>query len=146
MFDRVWIQLCINCFHKTISYLSDGNVNWAVLWVLICMVHLTACYHHVTYEFQSESTLYSYCHLNFRYGICFEDFLDIQANYRVWIYSETHTWHDNNIQLFPICLLNLINIFHYISVLCRVKSIWPYVQHIYLITKMIIVSPKHVFQ
>ena len=25
-------------------------------------------------------------------------FFDIQANYRVWIYSETRTWHDNNIQ------------------------------------------------
>ena len=25
-------------------------------------------------------------------------FFDIQANYRVWIPSETCTWHDNNIQ------------------------------------------------
>ena len=29
-----------------------------MLWVLICTVHLTVCYYHVTYEFQSESTLY----------------------------------------------------------------------------------------
>ena len=28
-----------------------------MLWVLICTVHLTACYYHVTYEFQRESTL-----------------------------------------------------------------------------------------
>ena len=28
----------------------------------------------------------------------FEEFLDIQANYRLWIHSETRTWHDNNIQ------------------------------------------------
>ena len=27
-------------------------------------------------------------------------FLDIQANYRMWVQSETRTWHDNNIQLF----------------------------------------------
>ena len=27
-----------------------------------------------------------------------KEFLDIQANYRVWIHSETRTWHDNNIQ------------------------------------------------
>ena len=27
-----------------------------------------------------------------------KEFLGIQANYRVWIHSETHTWHDNNIQ------------------------------------------------
>ena len=29
------------------------------MWVLICTVHLTVCYYHVTYSFQSESTLYS---------------------------------------------------------------------------------------
>ena len=31
------------------------------------------------------------CHLNFRYDAC--------INYRVQIPSETHVWHDNNIQL-----------------------------------------------
>ena len=25
-----------------------------------------------------------------------EEFLDIQANYRVWIHSESRAWHDNN--------------------------------------------------
>ena len=38
-----------------------------------CSVHLTVCSCHVTYAFQSE--------------------------YRVWIHSETRTWHDKNIQL-----------------------------------------------
>ena len=37
--------------------------NWpndsALLWVLICTVDLTVCVYHVTYEFESESTLYS---------------------------------------------------------------------------------------
>ena len=32
--------------------------DWAVFWVLICTVHLTVCSCHVTYPFQSESTLY----------------------------------------------------------------------------------------
>ena len=27
-----------------------------------------------------------------------KEFFDIQASYRVWIHSETRTWHDNNIQ------------------------------------------------
>ena len=27
-----------------------------------------------------------------------KELLDIQANYRVWIHSETRTWHDNNMQ------------------------------------------------
>ena len=39
---------------------------------------------------------------------------------------------------FPNCLLNLINIFHHISVLYTVKSTWPYVQHIWLIMKILI--------
>ena len=26
-----------------------------------------------------------------------KEFLDIQANYRVWIHSEARTWHYNNI-------------------------------------------------
>ena len=30
-----------------------------MLWVFICTVHLTICYYHVTYVFQSESSLYS---------------------------------------------------------------------------------------
>ena len=33
--------------------------DWAVLWVLICMLHLIVCFYPVTYEFDSESTLYS---------------------------------------------------------------------------------------
>ena len=45
-------------------------------------------------------------------------------------------------------LMNLINIFHHISsnsVLRTIKSMWPYVQHICVITKIIIVFPNHVF-
>ena len=42
---------------------SSIQPNWpndrAFLWVLICTVHLTVCPYHVTYAFQSESTLYS---------------------------------------------------------------------------------------
>ena len=32
---------------------------WAVLWVPVCMVHLTVCSYHVTCTFRSESTLYT---------------------------------------------------------------------------------------
>ena len=31
---------------------------WALLWVLICTVHLIVCFYHITYEFEIESTLY----------------------------------------------------------------------------------------
>ena len=37
------------------SFLND----WAVLCVVVCTVHLTVCYYHVTHAFQSESTPYS---------------------------------------------------------------------------------------
>ena len=43
--------------HSTI--LPNWPNDWAVLWVLICTVHLTVCFYHVTYEFESESRLYS---------------------------------------------------------------------------------------
>ena len=34
-----------------------------------------------------------------------KEFFDIQANYRVWIHSETRAWHDNNIQKSTMILL-----------------------------------------
>ena len=44
---------------QTLNDLSKLANDWAVLWVLICMVHLAVCSYHVTYTYQSESTLYS---------------------------------------------------------------------------------------
>ena len=35
-------------------------------------------------------------------------FFDIQANYIVWIHSETGTWYDNNIQLKKIILIYIL--------------------------------------
>ena len=40
-----------------------------------------------------------WCHLNFRYRVCFQQGIPWHSgNYRVWIDFETPTWHDNNIQ------------------------------------------------
>ena len=36
-----------------------------------------------------------------------KEFFDIQVNYRVWIHSETRTWHGNNIQCVLIFMLKL---------------------------------------
>ena len=45
---------------RTLNCLAQlASNDWAVLWVLISTVHLTLCCYHVTYEFLSESTLYS---------------------------------------------------------------------------------------
>ena len=43
----------------TLNQLAKLVKDWAVLWVLICIVHLSVCYYHVMYECQSESILYS---------------------------------------------------------------------------------------
>ena len=41
------------------------------------------------------------CLLNFRHGTCFVQGVPCNSgNYRMYIHSETRTWHDNNIQLF----------------------------------------------
>ena len=44
--------------HPTIQ--PSWQNDWVMLWILICMAHLTVCFYHVTYAFQSESLLYSY--------------------------------------------------------------------------------------
>ena len=51
---------------RTTSFLNEHSTIWpnwpndgAVFWVLICTMHLTVCSCHVTYAFQSESTLCS---------------------------------------------------------------------------------------
>ena len=41
-------------YKQTLNYLAK-----LVLWVIICMVHLTLCYYQVTHAFQSESKLFS---------------------------------------------------------------------------------------
>ena len=41
-------------------------------------------------------------YLKFRYCTCFEQGVPWHSrNYKVWIHSETRTWHDNNVQLKP---------------------------------------------
>ena len=93
-----------------------------MLWVLICTVHLTVCYHHVTYEFQSESILYSLPE-------CFAKWLSVclrtkwlwfripllSLKLKIWrllwerssLTFETRAWHDNNIRstVFPLDLI-----------------------------------------
>ena len=59
-----WLQLDSNpqpLSSQTTSqpFSQIGLNDWASLWVLVYMVHLTVCSCHVTYTFQSESTLYS---------------------------------------------------------------------------------------
>ena len=49
---------------------------------------------------QSSCEIESRCsHLVFRYGGCFKQRISWHSHYhRLWIHSETYTWHDKNIQ------------------------------------------------
>ena len=56
-----WQQQDSNPQLLTTTYNHNPNWpnDWASLWVLTCSTHLTVCHYHVTYTFQSESTLCS---------------------------------------------------------------------------------------
>ena len=76
----------------TTSFINEHSTiqsNWQVWlngWVFV--YELSGC------EFESSCS-----HLNFRFRACFEQGVPWDSgNYRVWIHSETRTWHDKNIQ------------------------------------------------
>ena len=51
------------------------------------------------YELSGSGFESSCSHLNFRFHVYFEQrFRWHSGNYRLWIHSETRTWHDKNIQ------------------------------------------------
>ena len=70
-------------------YRYDIGIYWPVWlsgWVLV--YELSGC------GFES-----SYSHLNFRFRACIEQGVPWHSGaHRVWIHSETPTWHDKNIQ------------------------------------------------
>ena len=75
--------------HRTGKYSQHSSIIWSVWpngWVFI--YELSGC------EFESRCN-----HLNFRFHACFEQGVPWHSgNYRIWIHSETRTWHDKNIQ------------------------------------------------
>ena len=82
--------------------------NWVVFLVLICTVHLTVWFCHVTYALQSESTLYSWLNV--------EELL-AQSRSKIWRWSNCNctgtqdhlarkrrlTQFDQNEQIFQLC-------------------------------------------
>ena len=81
---RTYIQM-----HRTDKYSQHSSIIWPVWlngWVFV--YELSGC------GFESSCS-----HLNFRFRACFEQGVPWHSgNYRVWIHSETRTWHDKNIQ------------------------------------------------
>ena len=75
----------LKIFWKSPNWPND----WAVFWVLICMVHLTVCSCHVMYVFQSESTLHS-C-LNVKELLA-------RSRHEIWRLSDGNwTWTQNHL-------------------------------------------------
>ena len=82
--------------HRTDKYSQHSSNIWLNGWVFL--YELSGC------GFNSCCS-----HLNFRFRACFEQGVPWHSgNYRVWIHSETHTWHDKNILLLPFHLFLLL--------------------------------------
>ena len=61
------------------------------------MVHLTVCYH-VTFAFQSESSLYSWRNVKKLLAWSRHDIWGLSDSNRIGIHSKMPMWYDNNIQ------------------------------------------------
>ena len=75
--------------HHTDKYSQHSSIIWPV-WLngRVFVYKLSSC------GFESRCS-----HLNFRYRACFEEGVPWHSGiYRVWIHSETCTWHDKNMQ------------------------------------------------
>ena len=84
-----WIHTLYSQMHRTDKYSQHSSIIWPIWlngWVFV--YELNGC------GFESRCS-----HLNFRFRACFEQGVPWHSgNYRVWIHSETRTWHDKNIQ------------------------------------------------
>ena len=101
--------------HHTDKYSQHSSIIWPVWlngWVFI--YKLNDC------GFESRCS-----HLNFRFRACFEQGVPWHSgNYRVWIHSETRTWHDKNIQLKFLFLHNSLIFFVIICMFIMRKKIY----------------------
>ena len=75
--------------HHTDKYSRHSSIIWPVWpngWVFVYKI--------ISCEFESRCS-----HLNFGYSACFKEIASWNSgNYKVWIHTKMHTWHDKNIQ------------------------------------------------
>ena len=67
---------------KNLAKLAKWLSSVVVLWLLIYTVHLTVSYYYVTYEFQSDSTLYSF--LECQRTPCLKQALYLKFKWQQW--------------------------------------------------------------
>ena len=97
--SKIWSLSNCNCTRtqnhlvckRTLNRLAKLAIlffnDWAVFWVPICTVHLTVYSCHVTYTFQSESTLYSCLNV--------KEFL-ARSRHEIWILSDCNGIRTHN--------------------------------------------------
>ena len=112
--------------HRTEKYSQHSSIIlsvWLNGWVFV--YELSGC------GFESSCS-----HLYFRFRACFEQGVPWHSdNYRVWIHSETRTWHDKNIQsnapyreVLTTQLNHLASLAKWLSVRLWTKWLWVRVQ------------------
>ena len=120
------MTITYNQMHRTDKYSQLNSIIWPVWlngWVFV--YELSEC------GFES-----SYSHLNFRFRAYFEQGVPWHSdNYRVWIHSETRTWHDKNGQsnapyrkILTTQLNHLAGLAKWLSVRLWTKWFWVRVQ------------------
>ena len=111
-----------NQMHHKDKYSQHSWIIWPVWpnrWVFV--YELSACW------FESRCI-----HLIFRYGACFQQGVSwYSGNCRVWIHSQTRTWHDKKIQsnapyrwVLTTQLNHLTSLAKWLSVRLRTKCLW----------------------
>ena len=112
--------------HHTDKYLQRSSVIWLIWpngWVFV-------------YELSGCGFECCCSQLTFRYCVSFEQGVPCHSsNYRVYIHSETRTWHDNNIQsnasyrwVLTTQLNHLASLTKWLSVFLLTKWLWVWIQ------------------
>ena len=113
-----------NQMHRTDKYSQLSSIIWPVWlndWVFV--YELSGC------GFESRCS-----HLIFRYGACLEQGVHWHSgNCRVWIHSQTRTWHDKNIQSNASCIQVLTTQFNHLESLAkwldvRLRTKWLWIR------------------
>ena len=117
--------------HRTDKYSQHSLIIWPVRlngWVFV--FELSGC------KFESSCS-----HLNFIFCPCFEPGVCWHSgNYRVWIQSETRTWHDKNIQLNAPYIYVLTTQLNHLASLAKWLSVGVQMQSHVLFIKYVWIS------
>ena len=110
-----------------VYYLSSTTVYWWNSYYLICDSNGIWTHSHLVYKWTLNHLATSDMALASN-----KEFLDIQANYRMWIHSETRKWwHDDNIQsnapyrqVVTTQIKNVASLAKWLSVRLLTKWLW----------------------